>query len=192
MKTYGVYYNCHMQKEQNLSDEALVEEVRTKDKEKYTEIVERYQSNLLRYAWYLLNDEQKAQDIVQEAFIKAYINLNGFNTKKKFSSWIYRIVHNEAMNEMKKHKKEVPMLENMDYQSIQNIEESYSKQEVIKEAEHCLRNLPVIYREPLALYYLDDKSYDDISDILRIPMGTVATRIKRAKVMMKKLCQTNK
>lgn len=181
-----------MQKDQTISDEELVTKVRTRDKERYAEIVKRYQDKLLRYARYLLNDEQKALDIVQESFIKAYINLNGFNTKKKFSSWIYRIVHNEAMNEVKKHKREMPILDNLDYQSTQDIEKSYSKQEVVKEAKLCLKNMPVIYSEPLALYYLDDKSYDEISDILHIPMGTVATRIKRAKVIMKKICQTSK
>ncbi len=181
-----------MQKEQSLSDEALVEIIRTRNKERYTEIVQRYQNKLLRYARYLVSDEQKAQDIVQASFIKAYINLNGFNTKKKFSSWIYRIVHNEAINEVKKHKKEMPILDNVDYQSTQDVEENYSNKEIMKEVEHCLKNMPVLYSEPLALYYLDDKSYDEISDILHIPMGTVATRIKRAKSLMKKICQMNK
>lgn len=178
-----------MQKSHDISDEVLVVEIRTKDKERYAELVERYQHKLLRYAAYLVHDEQKALDIVQESFIKTYINLHGFDTKKKFSSWIYRIVHNEAMNEAKKHKKEIPMLPDVDYQSSEDIEEAYSKNEIKHMAEDCLKNMPVIYSEPLALYFLEDKSYEEISDILRIPMGTVATRMSRAKAIMKKLCQ---
>lgn len=181
-----------MQKSHEISDEALVVEIRIKDKERYVELVKRYQGKLLRYAAYLVHDEQKALDIVQDSFIKAYINLNGFDAKKKFSSWLYRIVHNQAMNYVKKYRKEVPILEDMDYQSNENIEESYIKKEIQQQAQGCLREMPVLYSEPLALYYLDGKSYDEISDILRIPMGTVATRMNRGKVLMKKLCQRNK
>lgn len=181
-----------MQKINEMSDEALIEEIRTRNKELYSELVKRYQDKLLRYARYLINDDHKAQDVVQESFIKAFINLNGFSIKKSFSSWIYRIVHNESINEIKKSKKVTTIDEDANYQSTQDIEESYSKQEIIKEAEHCLKNMPVRYSEPLALYYLDDKSYNEISDIMRIPMGTVATRINRAKVIMKKICQRNK
>jgi len=172
-----------------LSDEELVVRIRTKEKEWFTDIVLRYQEKLLRYAIYLIHDEHKAKDVVQDAFIKAYINLNGFNIKKKFSSWMYRIVHNEAMNSIKKYHKEVPLLPDMDVQSEENIEHDFGNKESIEKAQSCLDDMPVLYSEPLALYYLDEKSYEEISDILRIPMGTVATRINRAKKLMKIICQ---
>ena len=72
--------------------------VRTKDQELYGEVVRRYQDKLLRYADYLMQNESRAADVTQNAFIKAFINLNSFDTGKKFSSWIYRITHNEAIN----------------------------------------------------------------------------------------------
>jgi RNA polymerase sigma-70 factor (ECF subfamily) len=175
-----------------LSDEELAVLIRTKEKERFTDIVERYQDKLLRYATYMVHDEQKASDVVQDAFIKAYINLNGFDEKKKFSSWIYRIVHNEAMNSIKKYHKEVPLLQNVDVQSEENIEYDFSKKEIIEKAQSCLDQMPLLYSEPLALYYLDEQSYEEISDILRIPMGTVATRISRAKSLMKALCQKHR
>ncbi len=65
----------------------------------------------------------------------------------------------------------------------------YPSKEIIEKAKNCLSQMPIIYSEPLALYYLEDKSYEEISDILRIPMGTVATRINRSKVIMKNICQ---
>lgn len=181
-----------MQEKTRESDEELVILIRDKDKERYVELVERYEEKLMRYSTYLLHDNEKAADVVQESFIKAYVNLNSFNPQKKFSSWIYRIVHNEAMNAIKKYYKESPMSEKIDYKSDTNIEEELTKKEVIEEAQGCLAKLPILYREPLALFYLDDKSYADISDILRIPMGTVATRVNRAKKVMKKICQENK
>lgn len=174
-----------------LTDEEIVEIVRTKDKETYAEIIKRYQAKLLRYAGYIMGDEHKGADVVQEGFIKAYVNLNGFDTKRKFSSWIYRIVHNGAMNMFGKHKRQVPMDVNLEFDSGINVEDEFIKHELVSRAHHCLEQMSIIYKEPLSLFYLEEKSYEEISDILRIPIGTVATRINRAKGIMKTICQKN-
>jgi len=172
-----------------LSDEDVAGIVRSKDKEIYAEIIRRYQTKLMRYASNIMGDEHKGADVVQEAFIKAYSNLNGFDTKKKFGSWIYRIVHNEAMNMLGKDKKQVPMDDAFEFDSGINIEDEFIKNELVSHTHHCLEQMSIIYREPLSLMYLEEKSYEEISDILRIPVGTVGTRINRARTIMKKLCQ---
>jgi len=172
-----------------LPDEKVVHVVRTTDKEAYAEIIKRYQTRLLRYASYLVHDEQAAADVVQNGFIKAYINLNGFDTRKKFSSWLYRIVHNEAMNALGKNKNQRPINEYDHFESNIDIEDETIKKELVTHAHTCLEEMSLLYKEPLSLYYLEDKSYDEISDILRIPIGTVATRINRAKGIMKHICQ---
>jgi len=180
-----------MERYENLSDEELVLKIRTSDQELYSLIIKRYQSKLLRYANNLIKNQEKAIDIVQESLIKAFINLNDFNIKKKFSSWIYQIVHNQTINIIKKHKFETPLLENWDFESEENIEENFSQQETKEKVEKCLKDIPLLYREPLSLYYIDEKSYEEISDILKIPMGTVAIRISRAKKIMKNICLKN-
>lgn len=172
------------------TDEELVEIIRSADRELFSVIIDRYEKKLFRYAFNLIKNELKASDIVQEAFIKSFINLKGFDTKKKFSSWIYRIVHNEAMSSVKKYRKEVPILDDMDFQSNENIEKDFEKKEISEEVTQCMDQLSLMYAEPLALYYFEDKTYDEISDILHIPPGTVAIRIKRSKIIMKKICQT--
>jgi len=172
-----------------LSDEEVIEIVRTKDKEAYAEIIKRYQTKLLRYATSTMTDEQMGADAVQQGFIKAYINLNGFDTKRKFSSWIYRIVHNEAMNLVRKTNMQRPMDDNVEFDSGVNLEDEFIKNELISQTHHCLEQMPIVYKEPLSLLYLEEKSYEEISDILRIPVGTVGTRISRAKGIMKQLCQ---
>lgn len=174
-----------------LTDEEVVEKVRSSDRDLYAVLIERYQGRLLRYAENLVRDKDRAAQLVQDSFIKAFINLNGFDTKKKFSSWIYRIVHNEAMNAIQKYKREVPIPEGFDYASDQNIEKEFEQKETAEQVEKCLDAMPIIYSEPLVLYYLDERSYEEISDILRMPMGTVATRMHRAKKLMKHLCQKN-
>ncbi len=180
-----------MQLIKQLSDEAIVEQTRSSDQELYAILVERYQHKLLRYAQNLIHDEHKATDVVQESFIKAFINLQGFDTKKKFSSWIYRIVHNEAMNSIRKHQKEISLPEDFEFASSENIEADFEQQEIVDAVQTRLKELPIIYAEPLALRYLEEKTYEEISDILHLPMGTVATRINRAKNLMKHLCQNH-
>ncbi len=175
----------------NLSDEEIIEKVISNDQEFYAVIIERYQKKLLRYASNLIKDEEKAIDAVQESFIKAFINLKGFDTKKKFSSWIYRIVHNESINIVKKHYKEISLPEGIDFKSEENIEAEFEQKELAGEIEKCLGEMPLLYSEPIELYYIESKSYQEISDILKIPIGTVATRISRAKILIKKLCKKN-
>ncbi len=175
------------------SDEELVNLVRSQDQELYVELVKRYQNKLLRYATHLIRDENKADDIVQESFIKAFINLHSFDTKKKFSSWIYRIVHNEAISLIRKYKDKISIEENnwvkIFLVSAENIEENFNKGEIKKIVTRCLFLLPVKYRSPLALFYIEEKSYSEISDILRLPVNTIGTRISRAKKLMATVCK---
>lgn len=177
-----------MKKISSLSDEELVSLVRSKNQELYKEIVIRYQNKLIRYANGIINERSLSEDVVQEAFIKAYINLKSFNIKKKFSSWIYRIVHNEAINAIKKTKREISLDENEwlknSMKDKTDVEEEYSKKELSKFLRNNINKLPVKYKPPLVLYFFEEKSYEEISDVLRIPTGTVGTRINRGKKLL--------
>lgn len=181
-----------MKNYQQLTDEDLVNLVRNKDQELYRYLIDRYQAKLLRYAAYLTGDDDQAADVVQEAFIKAFVNLQSFNSKKKFSSWLYRITHNEAMNILNRHKQELATPKDLDFASDLNLEDDLIKKELKNRAKECLAKMPVIYKEVLTLYYLEEQSYETISDILRISIGTVGTRLNRAKIIMKKICQKQK
>ena len=93
------------------------------------------------------------------------------------------------MNAVKKYHKEAPLDLDFDIPSTDDVEGEFDKKEIVQKAHSCLDLMPIMYSEPLALYYLDEKSYEEISDILRIPIGTVGTRINRARALMKKVCQ---
>jgi RNA polymerase sigma-70 factor (ECF subfamily) len=84
------------------------------------------------------------------------------------------------------------MNEEVEYDSGINIEDELIKKEMIEKTHNCLTSMPLLYKEPLSLFYLDEKTYEEISDILRIPVNTVGTRISRAKSIMKKLCEKSK
>lgn len=176
---------------ENKTDEEVVLYVQSKDQAFYFVIVDRYQTKLIRYANSILHDEVKAVDVVQETFIKAFINLKSFDIKKKFSSWIYRIAHNEALNIIKKNYKQIFFDKDFDIRSDEDIIDNFEKKEITTKVRECINKMPLIYSEPLILYAIEDKSYEEVSDILRIPMGTVATRISRAKILMKNICQKN-
>jgi RNA polymerase sigma-70 factor, ECF subfamily len=177
----------------NKTDEQIIALVKKGDKDMYALIIERYEQKLLRYAFYLLKDHDAAADVVQDSFIKAFINLQSFNTSKKFSSWIYRIVHNEAINTIKRHNKSNSFSElkkdNEDYAIDYSLDDVIDKNLMKKNVQKCLRHINVKYREIIGLYYFENLKYEEISDILHIPTSTVGVRINRARKILKDICQ---
>jgi len=152
----------------------------------YKEIVERYEGKLLAYVRRIsgLNIED-AEDVLQEVFVKAYYNLNAFNDKLKFSSWIYRIAHNTTMSELRKRHVR-PLYYYIEEDLIRlsdglEITNDLEKKEFNAHVRSILEGMDKKYGEILILKFLEEKDYKEISDILKIPAGTVATRINRAK-----------
>lgn len=184
-----------MQSLKKLTDEQVAEITRNENKEAYEELVIRYEKKLMRYAKYLIKDNNKAADAVQNTFIKAYENLQGFNTSKKFSSWIYRIAHNEAINEAKKYSKEIEGT-NIIWSLFKSKEkfqpENEAEKELIKKrVGEYLEKLPVKYKEVLILYYLEEMKYEEISEIMRVPVNTIGTWLVRGKQELKKICEAD-
>jgi RNA polymerase sigma-70 factor (ECF subfamily) len=129
---------------------------------------------------------------LQEVFLKAWKNLNGFDVGLKFSSWIYRITHNETISTFRKSKSrgedqktniEPELYENLpdDTHFVDEIDQKMTAAEV----QAILKSLPENYREVLVLWFVEDQSYEEISDILMKPSGTVATLLNRAKKQFK-------
>lgn len=162
-----------------------------KNKEAFTEIIKRYEQKLLRYATYITDDNRLSEDIVQNTFIKAYVSLKGFNTSLSFSSWIYRITHNEAINAIKKNKRHSTVDVDAPSDAPSNLDE-FSQDELKQMLSSCLENLPLKYSEVLTLFFLEEKSYEEISDILRLPIGTIGTRLSRGKAILKLQCLKQK
>lgn len=174
---------------QEMTDEELVIKIRKGDGALFDELVKRYEQKLLRYVNYLTGGKDIANDVVQDTFIKVYINLNSFKTDLKFSSWIYRITHNETMNRLRKYNFKMFQMD-IDFvdrfvQAPENVETQLEREETSKNVTGALDSLPLKYKVPLVLYYMEDKSYDEIGDILRVSTGTVGTLINRGKKRLK-------
>lgn len=178
-------------KNNNQADIEAIEKIIKGDIDAYATIMKRYEAKLHRYVSYLIHDPAKTQDAVQETFIKAYQNLQGFNPKYKFSSWIYRIAHNEAMNAIKK----TPQIINKDISELSDV--GYSDdtgdlidKAILKENIHaCLQHLTPKYKEVIQLIYFENMQYEEVSDILRIPVSTVGVWLMRAKAQLKGICE---
>lgn len=177
-------------KEVELSDNELIRIVREGNQERFVEVIDRYQGKLFAYLYRLIGNREEAQDLLQDVFIKAFRNLNSYDTERKFSSWIYRIAHNEAVNHIKRKslKRFIPwesITSTKDKLEASSIEEGADKAWLRKEqgmeVEKAVKALPFKYRQVLVLRYYSDKSYEEISEILGRPVNTVGTLINRAK-----------
>ncbi len=175
-----------------LSDEAIAGKVQTGDTEAFGLIIERYEEKLLRYGRRFHSDREDIRDLVQEVFIKAYMNIQSFDLERRFSPWIYRIAHNEFVNAVKKRIRNP--LSYFDFDTMlphagegETVEDEMGRQEMKQMIEAHLKQLDEKYREPLILYYFEDMDYKEIADILQIPISTVGVRLQRGKMALKKL-----
>jgi RNA polymerase sigma-70 factor (ECF subfamily) len=172
------------------SDEQLVSAAQQGDMDAFSELVERYYPKLLRYGYRLLFNNSEVEDIVQEVFLKAYRNLQSFDVNRKFSPWIYRIAHNEFINYGKKISRQFVDFLDLEVllpqlKSSVDLEKEYDRHQLSEMLDQAVHKLDVKYREPLVLYAYDQLSYQDISEILHIPISTVGVRIKRGRELLK-------
>lgn len=178
------------------SDEALAVLVTQGDKELFGELIDRYEQKLTRYVRRFTQQPEDVSDIVQVVFIKAYTNLKSFDSGRSFNSWIYRIAHNESVNHLKKRGSEKVSFIDFDtfFPHPFAKEESDTSALSREDKEHLEKSLSKIspkYREVLVLYYYDELSYQEIADVLHIPIATVGVRIRRGKESLQKSLKDN-
>ncbi|MFA5163307.1 MAG: RNA polymerase sigma factor [Patescibacteria group bacterium] len=178
------------------SDQELVA-MTLKDKEAFVYLLKRYEDKLRRYIRRISNfSPEETEDVLQEVFLKVYKNLNGFDADLKFSSWIYRITHNQVISSHRQHLSRPQSVE-IDEQIVNKIKSEFDLQELVINSEQqnltagILEKMKDKYREILVLRFFEDKSYNEISDILKRPGGTVATMLREAKKEFKKLWLEN-
>jgi len=171
------------------TDEAIVA-LTLKDQEAFSHLVERYQARLQRFIRRISNvHPEEVHDILQEVFIKIYVNLNGFDQKLSFSSWAYRIARNTVISHHRKVTARPQKAYNADGE-IEIFKRIASDLDLNRDVdgtllrEHLIEAMTEIdqkYRDVLVLRFFEEKSYDEIGDILKKPPGTVATLLSRAK-----------
>jgi len=172
------------------TDEEWVVLILHTDKKYFEEIVFRYEKKLLAYLHHLIGRNDESSDLLQNVFTKVFENLDSFDNERKFSSWIYRIAHNEAMNYLRKQS----YLHLIDQESLVDIRdrlkmvddsgtpfETLMRDEARIAVRKALNMLSEKDRRLLKLRYYLDKSYAEMSRILAVPENTIASRLNRAK-----------
>ncbi|MCR2823756.1 RNA polymerase sigma factor SigW [Lederbergia panacisoli] len=167
------------------------------DQEAFGEIVELFKDKVFQLCYRMLGNRHEAEDIAQEAFVRAYVNIHSFNQGRKFSTWLYRIATNLCIDRIRKKKPdyfldaELAGTEGLTMYSQIAAEgkspdsevETMELQEIVQ--REILR-LPDKYRVVIVLRYIDDLSLNEISEVLEMPLGTVKTRIHRGREALRK------
>lgn len=176
---------------QEKTDEELVV-LTLKNQKAFLYLMNRYEGKLLNYILRISNvNKEEAEELLQEVFIKVYKNLNDFDSSLKFSSWIYRIAHNQVISNFRKLNSRIRVV-NLDNEILENlasdldIERELERIYLKENVGEILNKIDEKYKEVLILRFLEEKDYKEISDILKKPMGTVAILLNRAKKEFKK------
>ena len=160
----------------------------------FQELVARYQTRLLNFIYRTIGDREKAEDLVQEVFIRVYRHLHRFDRSKKFSTWIYTIASNLAKNELRNRSRNPLVL----FQAIKKNwqdddrplqfedtasrpDDLYRKRHLRELVEQSVAKLPAHHREVFVLRELEGKSYEEIAEITDCNLGTVKSRLNRAR-----------
>lgn len=158
----------------------------------FAHIIERYESRLRSYIGRKSNaSSADIDDLLQNVFIKVYKNMKEFDPSLRFSSWIYRICYNEMVDWYRKEKREPHISFDADeaimhsLASEDNTAHSALSEEKKKMIQKALESLDQKYKDIIELRFYEEKSYEEIADILRIPPGTVATHLNRVKKILK-------
>ncbi|MFT7507594.1 MAG: RNA polymerase sigma-70 factor (ECF subfamily) [Acidimicrobiales bacterium] len=188
-----------MQQDLNhMNDEEIVS-MALRDKAFFAHIVLRYEDKLSRYILRLgIRNAEDRQDVLQEIFIKIYKNLNGFDTSLSFSSWVYRIAHNEAISSYRKKnvRPEGHLIEEGNERVARELaygdgaEKQFDEKINATEVYRALSLVDTRYKDALILRFFEHKEYEEISDILKIPIGSVGTLLHRGKKQLQEKLDT--
>jgi RNA polymerase sigma-70 factor (ECF subfamily) len=177
-----------------LDDAGVVSAFLTGEERGFHELVERYQTRLLNFIYRTIGDRERAEDLVQEVFIRVYRHLHRFDRSKKFSTWIYTIASNLAKNELRNRSRNPLVLfqaikknwqdddRPLQFEDTQSRpDDLYRKRHLRELVEQSVDRLPEHHRQVFVLRELEGKSYEEIAEITSCNLGTVKSRLNRAR-----------
>ncbi|CAN5852548.1 sigma-70 family RNA polymerase sigma factor [soil metagenome] len=178
----------------DLDDSAVVAAFLAGNKQGFTELVERYQGRLLNFVYRTTGDRERAEDLVQETFIRIYRHLHRFDQSKKFSTWAYTIASNLAKNELRNRSRNPLVLFQMlkkswdaDQRPLEWEDNTYRPDDLFRKrhlkqlVESMVAELPEHHRQVFVLREMEGKTYEEIAEITSCNLGTVKSRLNRAR-----------
>jgi RNA polymerase sigma-70 factor (ECF subfamily) len=181
----------------SLEDDALVSEALAGREDSYSKLVDKYQKPLYFHIRKMIKEVELVDDLVQEVFMKAFHNLNSYSNEYAFSTWIYRIATNHTIDYLRKKKLQTLSID-QPYKTkdgdmeMQLPDESFSTDKPVMKKERkavvqeAIDDLPEKYRLVIEMRHMEEKTYQEIADILDLPLGTVKAHIFRARELLYK------
>ncbi len=181
------------------TDEELIHELQEGRKEAFDEIVNRFSGPLNNFIYRIVRDGVTTQDLLQETFIRLWTNRHSYREIAKFSTWLYTVAGNLAKSELRRKKVRrffslsvsgERSLDGEDNKTFElpdedaDPEDDYERRQILRRVEEEIQKLPILFREVIILRDLQELSYEEISTILKIPLGTVKSRVNRARLRL--------
>ena len=170
------------------NDAKVVEAIRAGDQRAFGMLMDRYEKKLYNAAYRVVNDPEDAADATQNAFVKAYQNLDRFDTSRRFFSWIYRILLNESLN-IVNHRRRFDELPDDVTVTDKNPEQTYSDTETGRLLQSALMDLTDEHRVVVVLRHYQGMSYRDMSEVIRVPEKTVKSRLFSARRQLREILE---
>ena len=184
----------HRQKLADLGDNDVVRAFLGGDERAFGDLVRRYDTRLLNFVYRTIGDRERSQDLVQETFVRVYRHIERFDLTKKFSTWIYTIASNLAKNELRNRSRNPLVLfqtirknwdadhRPLEFEDTQyKPDDLYRKRHLREKVEEAVKELPEHHRIVFVLRELEGKTYEEIADITGCNLGTVKSRLNRAR-----------
>ncbi len=176
------------------TDEALIRAFQAGDRAAFDELVRRYRRPLLNFIYRIIGDAAFAEDLLQETFLRLWLNKDSYREIARFSTWIYTIAGNLAKTELRRRKvrRWVSFSGGVDERPLEFADENadpqrdHERHNIRRRFEEEVRRLPVVFREVIILRDILELSYEEISSILEIPLGTVKSRVNRGRLRLQK------
>ena len=172
----------------------LIEKARDGDISAFEKLISLYEKKIYNYCYRMTNNREDAEDLTQDVFIKVYRNLKNFKGNSKFSTWIYRIAYNACVDKHRKKKKiQFFSLDSGNHDNTGNTqlvsnnplpEDEIIQKERYKKIQECIANLKPKYKTVIILRDIQNYSYEEIAEILQMPLGTVKSHISRARAAL--------
>ncbi|MBL7556781.1 MAG: sigma-70 family RNA polymerase sigma factor [Bdellovibrionaceae bacterium] len=168
-----------------LTDNELVQEIKTGNRKAFSEIVKRHQKSLLRMSLRFVKDLDMAEDVVQESFIKAFEKLNAFEGRASFKSWLFQIAVNTAKNKLRERRRATTDIDSVQLAVGAVAESSLVHSALSQEIQEEIDKLPTKQRTALILRVYEDLSFKEIADIMECPYDTAKANYRHALMKLK-------
>lgn len=184
-----------MAEREQLDDRALVARILEGDRDRFTELVKRHEKRVINYVYRITHRYEDAHDLTQEIFVKVFLALDRYDPKYQFSTWLFRIAQNSAIDALRKKSiAEVPLTRPSDDDNPKEREfaddgispyRALKNKQLSAAIDQAVKNLPPDYRELIQLRHYAELSYEEIASMKKLPLGTVKNKLFRARNLLK-------